>query len=46
MAVIDNYREHRKAAQALQFGDVGGQPGWALNGQGERGKFEESEIER
>ena len=33
MAVIEDHGENGEAAQALEFGDVGGQPGWALDGQ-------------
>ena len=31
MAVIQNHGEDGNAAQSLQFGDVGRQPGWALD---------------
>ena len=32
MAVVENDGENGEAAQSLQFGDVGRQPGWALDG--------------
>jgi hypothetical protein len=33
MAVIKNYPQNRQAAEALQFREVRGEPGWAFDGQ-------------
>jgi len=34
MAVIEDDAEDGDAAEPLEFGDVGGEPGWTLDGQG------------
>jgi len=34
MAVVEDDAEDGDAAEPLEFGDVGGEPGWALDGQG------------
>jgi hypothetical protein len=31
--VIENHPQNRQSAQAVEFRQVGGQPGWALDGQ-------------
>ena len=33
IAVIENHPQNRQAAQAVEFRQVGGKPGWALDGQ-------------
>ena len=36
MAVIEDHRQNRQAAQPVEFGQIGGKPGWALDGQGKQ----------